>query len=88
MANIFDGLFKDVSKKAEADRNKRFKAKFGNVTSKVGKIQTKLGKEDYELLKECFKSNITGYNSKEMIRLSLKLGMKNFAMMLYEDYYE
>lgn len=88
MANIFDDLFGDINKQAEAGRQKRFNAKFGKVKPKVTNIQTKLGKEDYETLKDAIKRDVGGYNAKAYIRLSIKLGMPKFARMLFDDYYE
>ena len=88
MANIFDDLFKVASKKSEADRNKRFKAEFGEINRKINNIQTKLGKEDYKALQEAMQYNLDSFNYKQMIRLAIKLGMKKWAYDNFDDYYE
>lgn len=92
MANIFDTdwntLMRDAQKKATQKREANFKAKFGDVKTKVKDLHIKLGKEDYKALQEAMQSDLDSFNYKQIIRLSLKLGMKKWAQENFDDYYE
>ena len=88
VGNKFDDWLMSLGKKATQSREAKFKAQFGDVKTKVKDLHIKLGKEDYKALQEAMQGDLDSFNYKQMIRLSLKLGMKKWAQENFDDYYE